>query len=60
MAYYHSKETWKVVYYPKELHAGRMGVALVEACDRHDAMYTFSQEYAGEYSTVASCEPLFD
>ncbi len=31
MGYYGSLETWKIVYYPRVLDAGQMGVALVEA-----------------------------
>ena len=56
--YYGPLETWKVVYYPKVLDAGRMGVALVEADCRQQAMFTFQQQYAGQYSTVKSCEKL--
>ena len=50
--------TWKIVYYPKVLNAGTMGVALIEAATKHDAMYTFGQQYAGEYLTVKSCNKL--
>ena len=60
MAYYCKKETWKIVYYPMEIRDGMMGVALVEACDHHDAMYTFNQMYAGQYRTVDSCTKLFE
>ena len=58
MAYYCKKETWKITYYPKELQGGQLGVALVEACDHHDAMYTFQTQYAGQYFTVRTCEKL--
>ena len=58
MSGYGPKETWKVVYYPKELNGGRRGVALVEAENRHQAMYYFSQQYVGEYSAVEKCEKL--
>jgi hypothetical protein len=58
MSYYGPTETWKVTYYPKELNGGQMGVALIEAHDHHDAMYTFQQQYAGEYSTVRDCTKL--
>jgi hypothetical protein len=51
-------ETWKVVYYPKVLNAGTRGVALIEAATEHQAMYTFSQQYAGQYSTIKSCTKL--
>jgi hypothetical protein len=55
MSFYGKWETYKIVYYPKELRGGVMGVAFVEAGDRHHAMYSFSQQYAGQYSTVQSC-----
>lgn len=58
MSYYGPLETWKVVYYPKELGNGRMGVALVEADCRSQASYNFQQEYAGQYRTVYSIEKL--
>lgn len=51
-------KTWKVVYYPKVLNGGIRGVAFVEADTRQWAMYTFQQQYAGEYSTVASIQAL--
>ena len=51
-------ETWKVVYYPKVFNAGTVGVALVEAATKHDALYTFKKLYAGEYTTVESCRKL--
>ena len=60
MSFYGQTETWKVVYTPKELNGGQRGVALIEAKDHHHAMYTFSQQYAGEYFTVQSCTKLFD
>ena len=56
--YYGPLETWKVVYYPKEADNFRMGVALVEADCRHQAIYNFQQEYAGQYRTVYKCEKL--
>lgn len=55
---YGQMETWKIVYYPKVLNAGQMGVALVEADRRDTAMYTFYEQYAGQYSTVESCTRL--
>jgi hypothetical protein len=60
MSYYGQTSTWKVVYNPVVFEGGRMGVALVEAQDHHDAMYTFQKEYAGEYSTIQSCTQLFE
>ena len=57
-AYYGPLTTWKVVYYPKELNGGVMGVAFVEADCRQMAMHTFMQQYAGQYSTVYKCERL--
>lgn len=58
MSFYGPTSTWKIVYNPKVLNGGMMGVALVEAPDRHAAMYTFQQQYAGQYSTVQSCTQL--
>ncbi len=58
MSFYGVWETWKIVYYPKEMSGGVRGVALVEAGDRSHAMYTFQQQYAGQYTTVISCEKL--
>ena len=55
MSFYGKWETWKIVYTPKVMNGGVRGVALVEAGDRHHAMYTFQQEYAGQYTTVESC-----
>ena len=34
------------------------GVALVEADCRQMAMYTFQQQYAGQYTVIQSCEKL--
>jgi hypothetical protein len=53
-------ETWKVVYFPTpdKMNNGRMGVAIVEGVTRQDAMYNFMTEYAGQYSTVDTCEKL--
>ena len=62
MGFYGKWETWKVVYYlPADQWSGgnSKGVALVEAGDRAHAMYVFQQQYAGQYSTVCSCEKLF-
>lgn len=59
MANYGKTETWKITYYPKVLNAGMRGVALIEADCRHMAMYTFQQQYAGQYHTVETCEKLF-
>ena len=53
-----SMETWKVVYVPKVLNGGIRGVAFVEADSRQWAMYTFQQQYAGQYHTVESCTKL--
>ena len=50
--------TWKIVYSPKILNGGMRGVALVEAVDRQQAMYTFQQQYAGQYHTVDSCTKI--
>ena len=58
MSIYGPLETWKIVYYPKDMTGGVMGVALVEASCHQQAMYTFCQQYAGEYRTVDKCEKL--
>lgn len=58
MSYYGNRETWKVVYVPTIMNGGMRGVALVEAENRQQAMYTFSQQYAGQYHTVESCQKL--
>jgi hypothetical protein len=60
MGYYGPLETWKVVYNPVVKNNGMMGVALVEADCRQQALYTFSQQYAGQYTTVYKCEKLFN
>ena len=57
-AYYGSLETWKVLYYPVNRGAGEVGVALVEADCHQQAMYTFSRQYAGLYTTIISCKKL--
>lgn len=53
-------KTWKIVYVPKQMNGGIRGVALIEAETHQMAMYTFQQQYAGQYSTVESCKKLFD
>lgn len=54
-----SSKVWKVTYSPKILNGGIRGVALVEADTKHMAMYTFQQQYAGQYHTIEKCEELF-
>lgn len=56
--YYGPTETWKIVYYPAVANGGMVGVALVEADTHQQAMYNFRQQYAGQYSTVQSCQKL--
>ena len=56
--YYGPLKTWKVVYVPKVMNGGMRGVAFVEADCRQMAMYTFMQQYAGQYSTVETCREL--
>ena len=56
--YYGPLETWKIVYVPKVMNGGVRGVAFVEAGDRAHAMFTFQQQYAGQYHTVESCTKL--
>ena len=53
-------ETWKIVYYPTTLEGGKRGVALVEADSHSMAMFTFQQQYAGQFHTVESCKKLFE
>ena len=58
MSFYGQWETWKIVYHPVEQNGGVLGVAFVEAGDRQHAIYTFSQQYAGQFRTIASCTKL--
>jgi hypothetical protein len=58
MSYYGPLETWKIVYCPTTLNGGVRGVALVEADCHQQAMRTFAQQYAGQYSTIEKCEKL--
>ena len=58
MGIYGPEETWKIVYNPVVKNGGMVGVALVEADCRQQALYTFSQQYAGQYTTVEKCEKL--
>ena len=55
---YGPTETWKIVYVPKEMNGGMRGVALVEADCHQQAMFTFNQQYAGQFSTIESCRKL--
>ena len=55
MGFYGKWSTWKVVYVPRVMNGGTRGVAFVEAGDRAHAMFTFQQQYAGQYFTVESC-----
>ena len=57
-AYYGPLVTWKVLYYPINRGAGEVGVALVEADCHQQAMYMFSRQYAGQYTTIISCKKL--
>lgn len=47
MGYYGPLETFRITYYPPMPNGGIMGVAFVEADCRQQALYTFSQQYAG-------------
>ena len=51
-------KTWKVVYYPKILNNGIMGVAFIEAETRSEAIYSFQVQYAGQFYTISSCTEL--
>ena len=48
-------KTFKVVYYPKVLNAGIMGVAFIEAENWAAAMTAFQNQYAGQFHTIQSC-----
>lgn len=54
MGFYGKWDTWKIVYYPKNMNGGIRGVAFVEAGDRAHASYTFRQMYEGQYHTIDS------
>lgn len=56
---YGKTETWKIVYYPPILDAGKRGVAFVEAESRQQALHIFMEEYRGQYHTIDTCEKLF-
>ena len=58
---FEKKETWKIVYnlLPEQQNNGAKGVAFVEAESWQDAMYTFMQQYKGQYWTVDSCTKVF-
>lgn len=56
---YGKLETWKVVYLPINSMVGIRGVALIEAETHQMAMYTFQQQYAGQYFTIESCKKSF-
>ena len=58
MSIYGPTKTWKIVYNPKVLNGGQMGVAFVEAGDKAHASYVFKQQYAGQYFTIDSIEKL--
>ena len=58
MSIYGNYETYKIVYYPRSLNNGHMGVALVEAGNWAHAMSIFQEQYAGQFHTVKSCEKL--
>lgn len=58
MSFYGKWDTYKIIYNPKVMNGGIRGVAFVEAGDRGHALYTFSQQYAGMYSTVDSVEKI--
>lgn len=58
MSFYGPTETWKIVYIPREMNGGMRGVALIEASEHSQAMYTFQQQYAGQFHTIESCTKL--
>ena len=59
MSIYGPTKTWKIVYNPKVLNGGQMGVAFVEADCRQQAIHNFQEQYRGQYTTIAKCEKLF-
>lgn len=59
MSFYGPSKTWKIIYSPVEQNGGMVGVAFVEAPDKHAALYTFREQYTGQYRTVESCVELF-
>ena len=58
MSFYGKWDTWKVVYYPKKMSGGMLGVAFVVAGDRGHAMSVFRQQYEGQYHTVRTIEKV--
>ena len=56
MGFYGKWETYKVVYYPKNMSGGVLGVAFVEAGDKAHAMQVFREMHRDEYHTVRSIE----
>jgi hypothetical protein len=62
MGFYGKWETYKIVYNlpPEQQNNGAKGVAFVEAGDRSHAISVFQEQYRGQYSTIASCEKLFN
>lgn len=59
MSIYGKYETYKIVYYPRYLNNGQMGVALIEAGNESHAMTIFQEQYAGQFQTIKSCQKLF-
>ena len=55
------KETWKIVYNlpPHKQNAGIRGVALIEAETRSEAVFSFMDQYRGQYHTIDTVEKLF-
>lgn len=59
MALFDNTKTYKVVYnLPANSPSYGTRVALVEAPTQQWAMKNFAEEYAGQYSTIASCTEL--
>lgn len=60
MSFYGKTETWKVIYIPKDFTTATKGVALIEAPDKHWAIHTFMEQYAGQYTVIDTCTKLFE
>ena len=55
-------KTWKVVYHlpPEKQNGGIMGVAFIEAVSRFEAIFSFQQQYSGQFFTIDSCTEVWN
>ena len=51
-------KTWKIIYYPKVLSNGTMGVAFIVAYSSTAAVAAFQEQYAGQFHTIKSVEEV--